>query len=76
MQHDWSSTLDETVSLGKEITGVLRIAAPQVLFSRFLMPLLSEFCEYYPAISFELIHEQIDQLPLIDADTVVMASFY
>ena len=68
LQHEWVSAVDETTSLGKDIKGVLRIAAPQPLLSRFLMPLLAEFHQHYPAISLELLHEQIDQLPLIDAD--------
>ena len=89
LQHEWLSTLDETTSLNKDVKGILRIAAPQTLFSRFLIPLLAEFRQSYPSITFELLHEQIDQLPLIGADvsisreltdfdsnSIVMAPFY
>jgi len=89
LQHEWLSVLDETTSLGKEVKGILRIAAPQPLFSRFLMPLLAEFQLKFPSITLELLHQQIDQLPSIDADisisreiipydsnTMMMTSFY
>lgn len=89
LQHEWTSTWDETASLNSELRGTLRIAAPQTVLCRFLMPLLVKFRRIYPAISFELLHHDIDELPVVDADlsisreipqfdshTMVMVPFY
>ncbi len=89
LQYEWFSALDETSSLGKEVKGVLRIASPQPLLSRFLMPILAEFQQAYPSITFEFMHQPIEQLPSITADisisreilhydsnTTVMVPFY
>ncbi|MGH1487480.1 MAG: LysR family transcriptional regulator [Cellvibrionaceae bacterium] len=68
LQHEWAAALDEAASLSQDVKGTLRIAAPQTLLSRFLIPLLASFRQQYPAITFELLHQEINQLPLIDAD--------
>lgn len=89
LQYEWLSALDETTSLGKDLKGTLRIAAPQPLFSRFLMPVLATFRQHYPSITLELLPQKINTLPTIDADisisreinnydahTTVMTAFY
>jgi DNA-binding transcriptional LysR family regulator len=68
LEYEWQSAVDETTSLGKEVKGSLKIAAPQTLLSRFLMPLLASFNTRYPQINLELIHQPIENLPLINAD--------
>lgn len=68
LQYEWQAVLDETSSLSKEVKGNLRITSPQPLFSRFLMPLIAEFQKVYPEVSFDFVHQQIDQLPSMDAD--------
>lgn len=89
LQYEWLSVLDETSSLGKDPKGTLRIAAPQPLLSRFLMPILAEFCQHYSSIRLELIPQKINTLPSREADisisreinnydshTTVMTAFY
>jgi DNA-binding transcriptional LysR family regulator len=89
LERDWTDSLDETTSLGKELKGLLKIAAPQPLFSRFLMPILTDFKQKYPDITLELFSSPIQKLPYFDADisicrelanynsaTTVMAPFF
>lgn len=89
LEYEWRSTLDEASNLAADVKGIIRIAAPQPLFSRFLMPVLADFQRLYPEISYELLHHQIDQLPSIHADlsicreiedydsnSIVMVPFY
>lgn len=71
IQHEWKAALDEAGSLGADLKGCLRIAAPQPLLSRFLMPFLSDFQRQFPSISFELLHSQLDLIPLINADVSI-----
>jgi DNA-binding transcriptional LysR family regulator len=71
IEQDWTDSIDETSSLGKEIRGNLRIAAPEPLFSRFLMPVLAAFQKKYPAISFEMLNHSLGTLPYINADITI-----
>lgn len=67
----WQSTWDETRSLGREPKGILRIATPQPVASRFLMPLLQRFQAQYPKIRLDVRHEQYDQLPASGVDVSI-----
>lgn len=68
LQHDWQTAVDETSHYGKSIQGKLIIAAPQPLASRFLMPVIAQFTQQYPAIEIDIRHQQIEQLPCMSAD--------
>ena len=67
----WQSALDETSSLGNTPKGTLRIATPQPVASRFLLPLLTAFQARYPQIRLQLMHEHYESLPAIDADITI-----
>ena len=68
LQHQWQNAWEETASLGNEPRGILCIATPQPVASRFLMPRLRRFHEHYPHIQLELTHEHYEQLPAATAD--------
>lgn len=68
IEKEWQTAINETNSYGKQIKGKLTIAAPQPLASRFLLTIIAKFQRQYPAIDLEIIHKQIEQLPLMEAD--------
>lgn len=68
LQHDWQTAIDETSYYGNNIQGTLIIAAPQPLASRFLMPVIAQFSQQYPAIKINIHHQQIEHLPCLSAD--------
>lgn len=71
IDHQWQATWEETAGLGNEPRGTLRIATPQPVASRFLMPRLTTFCQRYPQIRLQLVHEHYDHLPLNTADITI-----
>ena len=68
LEKEWQTTINETSSYGKQIKGKLVIAAPQPLASRFLLPVIAKFQQHYPTIDLEIVHQQMEQLPSMDAD--------
>lgn len=65
---DWDTLLDETKSLHEDPKGLLRLACPQPVSSRFLMPFLADFRRQYPNIELNIIDKDISHLPSAEAD--------
>lgn len=68
IDHSWRSATDEAASYGREPKGLLRIAAPQPVISRFLLPRLTGFIQQYPSIELQVDHKPITDLPWAHAD--------
>ncbi len=71
LQNDWVSIVEEAKSIQKSPRGTLRIATPQPIASRFLMPLLAEFRRRYPGVELDILHRSINSLPSSDADVSI-----
>ncbi len=68
LQNNWSSIIEEVKNIQESPKGTLRIATPQPIASRFLMPLLAEYGRCYPNVALDILHRSIDSLPSSDAD--------
>ncbi|MGH1543303.1 MAG: LysR family transcriptional regulator [Arenicella sp.] len=71
LSNDWQAATEETISLGRQPKGRLRLAVPQPVASRFLMPVLARFQQQYPAVSLEIVHKQMSELPSLNADVSI-----
>lgn len=68
LKGQWQGLLDETASLGKEVNGVITIAAPQPVLSRVLLEAVASFRQIYPKIEVVLQMAEYESLPRHEAD--------
>ncbi|WP_108651410.1 LysR family transcriptional regulator [Dongshaea marina] len=71
LTREWQSLLDETRSLHRAPTGLLKIGATPTLGSRFLIPIVEQFLERYPKMQIHLSNTTIGQGPKTELDLMI-----
>lgn len=68
LSHDWQAATEETISFDRQPKGTLKLAVPQPVASRFLMPAIAKFRSLYPNVQLHILHQAMEDMPSADAD--------